>query len=142
MPLNIFLQINQECHSHKVLYYLNHKIQLGLLNMNTFCTLMHYKMLCSAFLGKKISCVTLAYEYYNNNSSFLFTCSELRQPSLQHLESPSVSLSYENAYSMFECPLKKPIWQVYNLYGYFGFCFIFQVGIRQNFSYVRFSKKS
>lgn len=58
MPLNVyFLQISQECHSYEVLYYLNHKIQLGLLNMNTFYmnTLMHYKMLCSAFLGKKKS---------------------------------------------------------------------------------------
>ena len=57
---------------------------------------MHYKMLCSA-LGRKtfLFHVTLAYEYYN--SSFLFTFSELRQPSLQYLESPSVNVSYENS---------------------------------------------
>ena len=69
---------------------------------------MHYKMLRSALQGKKISfSVTLAYEYYN--SSFLSTFSELRQSSPQYLESHSVNLSYENAYSVLECLIRKTI---------------------------------
>lgn len=54
MPLNIyFLQVYQEIIHTEPYIIFNHKTQIGLLKMNTFYGLMHYKILCFAFMEKK-----------------------------------------------------------------------------------------